>query len=78
MTATYVTLEGDLEGAGPGHLREGWLTIFAVGDEVAVEVEGKVRLGNLVAHGDSVRDAFNDSLGDYRYVRGVCRGTYPC
>ena len=73
-----MTLEGDLEGTGPWNLRESWGTVFAVGDQVAVEVEGKVSFGNLVAHGDGVGDAFNDCLGDYRYVRVLSWVTYLC
>jgi hypothetical protein len=73
-----MTLEGDLEGTSPGHLGESWGAIFAVGDEVAVEVVGEVSFGNLVAHGDGVGDAFNDCLGDYRYVVLVSWETYLC
>jgi len=66
-----MTLEGDFEGASSGHLGEGGTVLVRVGNEVAVEVEGKVCLGNLVAHRYGVWDAFNDGLGDCRYVSGV-------
>lgn len=62
-----MTSVGDLEGAGSGHLRKGGGILLTVWNEVTVEVEREVSLGNLVTHGDGVRDTFNDGLGDYRY-----------
>jgi hypothetical protein len=61
-----MTSKGNFEGAGSGHLRKGGCINLTVGDEVAVEVVREVSLGNLVTHGNGVRDAFNDGLGDYR------------
>lgn len=63
-----MTLVRDFERASPWHLLECWGILVAVGDKVAVEVQGEVSLGNLVAHCDGVRNAFNDGLGDFRDV----------
>lgn len=57
-----MALVGDFEGAGPWHLFVCWGILVVARDQVAVEVERQVGAWDLIAHRDSVGNAFNDCL----------------
>jgi hypothetical protein len=77
---TYQALVGHLEGAGAGHLHERAAVGVVVGDKVAVQVVGQVRLGDLVPHRHCVGNALHNSGRDYNQRVKQTGGSspYPC
>ena len=61
-----MTVVGDLQGASPRNLVEVILLLIICGDQVAVQVVVQVRLGDLVSHGNCIRDEFQNCAGHYK------------
>ena len=77
---TYQTFVGDFEGTCARYLLIVRQLFVFVWNEVAVEVEVKVRLWDLVAHDNSVGYSLHDGQGDFKinYLRSTYARCKTC